>query len=152
MRIIAHLDMDAFFASLEEAGSEIFYGKPIVVGADPNSPAGEGKGRGVVSTANYKARAYGIHSALPITKAWQLSQIAQKQNKPPVVFLPVNAQRYGEVSEHIMRILQRHAVLVEQTSVDEAYIDLSFKKSLKQGEEICQRIKREILREENLTA
>ena len=91
VRIIGHLDMDAFFAAIEERDNPRFQGAPIVVGADPHSPAGEGKGRGVVSTANYKARAYGIHSALPITKAWQLSQIAQKQNKPPVVFFPVNA-------------------------------------------------------------
>ena len=66
IRIIGHLDMDAFFAAAEEREHEWLRGKPIVVGADPK----EGKGRGVVSTANYKAREYGIRSALPISKAW----------------------------------------------------------------------------------
>ena len=75
MRIIAHLDMDAFFASIEERDHPRFAGRPIVVGADPE----DGKGRGVVSTANYAARAYGIRSALPISTAWKFSEAAQKE-------------------------------------------------------------------------
>ena len=71
-RIIAHLDMDAFFASIEERDHSRYKGKPIVVGADPE----DGAGRGVVSTANYAARAYGIHSAMPISKAWRLAEMA----------------------------------------------------------------------------
>ena len=67
MRIIAHLDMDAFFAAVEERDNPRFAGLPIVVGSDPEG----GHGRGVVSTANYKAREYGIRSALPIGKAWE---------------------------------------------------------------------------------
>ena len=151
MRIIAHLDMDAFFASLEEAGSEIFYGKPIVVGADPNSPAGEGKGRGVVSTANYKAREYGIHSALPISTAWQLSQKAKAEGKPEAIFLPVDFERYGKASREIFKIIKKYSNLVEPASIDEFYFDLSFLSSLR-GEsgatdeaiQICQKIKKEI--------
>ena len=91
IRIVAHLDMDAFFASLEEAGSEIFMGKPIVVGADPKN----GNGRGVVSTANYKAREYGIHSAMPISRAWQLSEKAKAEGKPEAVFVQPDFERYN---------------------------------------------------------
>jgi DNA polymerase IV (DinB-like DNA polymerase) len=116
-RIIAHLDMDAFFASIEEADSPIFKNKPIVVGSDPK----DGKGRGVVSTANYKAREYGIHSALPISKAWQLSQEAKKQGKPEAVFLPVNFKRYTEVSDEIFKIIKNYSYLVEPASIDEFY-------------------------------
>ena len=89
-RIIAHLDMDAFFASVEERYTPRFRGLPIVVGSDHKN----GMGRGVVSTANYKAREYGIHSALPIAKAWQLSEEAKKQGKPEVIFLPVDFELY----------------------------------------------------------
>src|SRR5208337_5233544 len=73
MRLIGHLDMDAFFAAIEERDSPELKGRPLVVGADP---AG-GQGRGVVSTANYPARQYGIHSAMPISRAWKLSEAAR---------------------------------------------------------------------------
>jgi len=78
MRIIAHLDMDAFFASVEERDRLYLAGLPIVIGADPSG----GHGRGVVSTANYKAREYGIHSAMPISEAWRLSREAKALGKP----------------------------------------------------------------------
>ena len=106
MRIIAHLDMDAFFASLEEAGSPIFKGKPIAVGSDPKN----GVGRGVVSTANYKAREYGIHSALPISIAWQLSQKAKAEGKTEVVFLPVDFERYNKASNEVFEIIRKNVV------------------------------------------
>jgi len=144
MRIIAHLDMDAFFASLEEAGSPIFKGLPIAVGSDPNSPAGEGTGRGVVSTANYKAREYGIHSALPISVAWRLSQKAKSEGKPEVVFLPVDFERYNKASAKVLEIIREHSEVVEPASIDEFYFDLSFVKSWKKAEEICKKIKKEI--------
>ena len=105
MRIVAHLDMDAFFASLEEAASPIFKDKPIAVGSDPKN----GMGRGVVSTANYKAREYGIHSALPISVAWRLSQKAKAEGKPEVIFLPVDFERYNKASEEVFEIIKRHA-------------------------------------------
>lgn len=147
IRIIAHLDMDAFFASLEEAGSPIFKGKPIAVGSDPK----EGYGRGVISTANYKAREYGIHSALPISVAWQLSQKAKAEGKPEVVFLPVDFVRYEKASDDIFQIIKKHAEVVEPASIDEFYFDLSFLKSYKKAEEICKKIKEEIKNKLNVT-
>jgi len=140
MRIIAHLDMDAFFASLEEAGSPIFKGKPIAVGSDPKN----GNGRGVVSTANYQAREYGIHSALPISVAWQLSQKAKSQGKPEVVFLPVDFERYEKAHDEILEIIKKHSDLVEPASIDEFYFDLSFAQNYKRAEKICEKIKKEI--------
>ncbi len=132
MRIIGHLDMDAFFASIEERDNPRLRGKPIVVGADPLN----GRGRGVVSTANYAARAYGIRSALPITKAWEFSEAARRRGLPPAVFMAVDMEKYADVSRRIMEIMRdclaaaakagHAAVLIEQASVDEAYFDLSF--------------------------
>ena len=83
-RIVAHLDMDAFFAAIEERDNPRLKGLPIVVGADPM----EGHGRGVVSTANYKAREYGIRSAVPISKAWELSQKAKRAGLPEAAPYP----------------------------------------------------------------
>jgi DNA polymerase IV (DinB-like DNA polymerase) len=78
--------MDAFFAAIEERDNLQLRGLPIVVGADPRG----GKGRGVVSTANYRAREYGIQSAMPISQAWRFSEAARRRGKPPAVFLGVN--------------------------------------------------------------
>jgi nucleotidyltransferase/DNA polymerase involved in DNA repair len=147
MRIVAHLDMDAFFASLEEASSEIFKGKPIAVGSDPK----DGHGRGVVSTANYKAREYGIHSALPITTAWQLSQKAKTEGKPEVIFLPVDFEKYQAAHEKIFEIIKKHSEIVEPASIDEFYFDLSFAKNYKKSEEICRKIKKEIKKKLGVT-
>jgi DNA polymerase IV (DinB-like DNA polymerase) len=146
-RIIAHLDMDAFFASAEEAATPGLMGKPIVVGSEIH----DGKGRGVVSTANYKAREYGIHSAMPISTAWKLSEKAKGQGKPEVIFLPVDFALYNRVSENILKIIKKHAALVEQASIDEFYFDLSFLKSYKKAEEVCLKIKEEIRKKEKIT-
>lgn len=129
MRIIAHLDMDAFFAAVEERDRPRLKGLPIVVGSDPQ----EGKGRGVVSTANYKAREYGIRSATPITKAWQMSQEAKKQGKPEAVFLPPNFKKYSQVSGQVIAIIHKYSSLVEEASIDEAYFDLSESPLSKRG-------------------
>ena len=147
MRIVAHLDMDAFFASLEEASSPIFSGKPIAVGSDPKN----GTGRGVVSTANYKAREYGIHSALPISVAWKLSEKAKAEGKPEVVFLPVDFERYNAAHNEIFEIIKRHAEIVEPASIDEFYFDLSLAKNYKKAEQICIKIKKEIKKKLKVT-
>jgi len=146
-KIIGHLDMDSFFASLEERATPRFKGKPIVVGSDPK----EGKGRGVVSTANYKARAYGIHSALPISIAWQLSEQAKKAGKDEVIFLPSNFDLYERSSKSILEIIKKYSANVEQGSIDEFYFDLSFYKNFQEAEVICKKIKEEILEKEKIT-
>ena len=147
LRIIAHLDMDAFFASVEEAMTPSFKGKPIVVGTEPNN----GTARGVVSTANYKAREYGIHSAMPISFAWRLSEEAKNKGKEGVIFLPVDMELYSKVSQNILRIIKKYSDNVEQGSIDEFYFDLSFAKTLKKAESICQKIKKDIKNQERIT-
>lgn len=139
-RIILHIDMDYFFAQIEERENPQFKGEPVVVGADPK----KGKGRGVVSTANYEARKYGIHSALPISIAWRLC--------PNAIFLPVNMKLYQEVSERIMEILKNYSPIVEQVSLDEAYLDLSSQRNYKNTKQLAKKIKTEILEKEKLTS
>lgn len=160
MRIIAHLDMDAFFAAVEERERPYLKGAPVVVGADPQG----GKGRGVVSTANYAAREYGIKSATSIRKAWELSEIARKKGLPPVVFISSGFRKYGEVSQRIMAIVASHLKetrknlfekeppALEQVSVDECFFDLSFTGSLEHAREIAEVIKKDIKKKEKLTA
>jgi nucleotidyltransferase/DNA polymerase involved in DNA repair len=86
MRIIVHVDMDAFYAAVEERYNPALRGLPVAVGADPK----EGKGRGVITTANYLARKYGIHSALPIARAWRLAEAARRRGEPATVFIRPN--------------------------------------------------------------
>ena len=147
MRIIGHLDMDAFFAAIEERDRPRLQGKPIVVGSDPKG----GAGRGVVSTANYAARKYGIRSALPISTAWKLSEAAKAKGLPEAVFIGGDMEHYGQVSSEIMAIVREYVAHVEQASVDEAYLELSFTGSYEKAETLCQKIKQEIKRVEHLT-
>lgn len=143
-----HLDMDAFFAAIEERDTPAFRGVPLVVGADPL----KGKGRGVASTSNYLARAYGIHSATPISTAWRLSEAARRAGKPPVTFVSVDMQKYAGVSEKVMRMVRGFIPRVEQASIDEAYGDTSWTGSYEEAERLCRRLKAEILSKEQLTA
>ena len=147
-RIVAHLDMDAFFAAVEERDNPRLRGLPISVGADPQG----GEGRGVVATANYPARAYGIYSATPITRAWRLSEAARRQGKPPVMFLSVDMRKYREVSDRVMTIVHGFARVVEQASIDEAYFDLSNTGSYEEATAACRRMKDAIRTEEQLSA
>ncbi|MDD5568991.1 MAG: DNA polymerase IV [Candidatus Pacebacteria bacterium] len=146
-RIIGHLDMDAFFASLEERATPSFRGKPIVVGSDPK----EGKGRGVVSTANYKAREYDIHSAMPISRAWQLSEKAKSEGRERAIFVIPNFRLYVRSSNNVLNIIKKYSKLVEQASIDEFYFDLTPAKSYKKAEEIAKKIKEEIRKKEKVT-
>jgi DNA polymerase IV (DinB-like DNA polymerase) len=138
-RIILHIDMDYFFAQIEERENPQFKGKPVVVGADPKG----GKGRGVVSTANYEARKYGIRSGMPISKAWQLC--------PNAIFLPVNIELYQKVSDEIMEIVKKYSPVYEIVSLDEAYLDISFCKNWKEAENLGKKLKKEIFEKEKLT-
>lgn len=147
--LILHLDMDAFFAAIEERDNPYLKEKPIVVGADPK----EGRGRGVVSTANYEARKYGIHSAMPISQAYRLC--------PKAYFLPVNIEKYQKVSQNIFAILQKYSFLIEKISIDEAYLGLEEKKLCKDFKKddpyeaakiLAKKIKDEIFEKEKLTA
>ena len=147
MRIIAHFDMDAFFASIEERDNPRFKGLPVVVGADPRG----GNGRGVVSTAYYKARGYGIHSAQAISTAWRLSEAAKRQGKPATIFMGVNMEKYANVSGKVMTTIQKHIPKIEEAGIDEAYGDLSFAGSYAKAEAICKEVKSEIKKGEKLT-
>ena len=108
-RVILHIDMDAFYASVEQMDNPALRGSPVIVGGISN--------RGVVSAASYEAREFGVRSAMPIFKA--------KQRCPEGVYLPVRMNRYQEVSRQVMEILKRFSPLVEQVSIDEAYMDIS---------------------------
>ena len=138
-RIVLHVDMDSFFASVEIREKPELEGQPVVVGADPK----RGSGRGVVSTCSYEARKYGIHSAMPVSKAYKLC--------PDCVFLPVNMQLYKEVSSNVMQILRGFSEKFEQVSVDEAYLVPIDTMSFDDSVLFAHRIKDEIKRQEGIT-
>lgn len=139
-RIILHIDMDAFFPTIEERENPQFRGMPIIVGADPK----EGRGRGVVSSASYTARKFGVKSALPVSKAYELC--------PKAIFLPVNMELYQKVSEKIMKIVKKYSKTWEIASLDEAYLNISFLKNYQKAENLAKKLKKEILEKEKLTA
>ncbi len=112
-KVIAHVDMDAFFASVEQRDNPLLRGQPVVVGANPK----DGRGRGVVSTCSYEARKYGIHSAMPISTAYARC--------PTAIFLPVDMDRYQRASQKIFKILYDFTPDIEPISVDEAFLDLT---------------------------
>lgn len=138
-RIILHVDMDSFFASVEIREKPDFIGKPVVVGANPKG----GKGRGVVSTCSYEARKYGIHSGMPISRAYKLC--------PDAVYLPVNYPVYVRVSGEVIGILKGYAEKFQQVSIDEAYLDVSSIGSFEAAKELALEIKKEMVEKEKLT-
>src|SRR5437867_10410914 len=147
MRIIAHVDMDAYYASVEARYNPALRDKPVVVGADPK----EGHGRGVVEAASYAARRYGIRSAMPISRAWKLAEAARRKGEPEVVFVHGNRKLYSEVSERVMAILASAGDAFEEASIDEAYLDLSSLGSFEAAVERARALKREIAEREGLT-
>jgi nucleotidyltransferase/DNA polymerase involved in DNA repair len=136
-RTILHVDMDAFFASVEQRDHPQWRGKPVVVGGSTE--------RGVVSAASYEARAYGVRSAMPMRQARRLC--------PHAIFLPVRRRRYAQVSAQVMEILGSYTPLLEKLSIDEAFLDVTASTALfGPGPEIAAQIKRRIREELQLTA
>jgi DNA polymerase IV (archaeal DinB-like DNA polymerase) len=140
MRVILHVDLDAFFPSAEVRAHPELKGKPVIVGADPK----EGKGRGVVSSASYEARKFGIRSAMPISRAWKLC--------PEGIYLRPHFDLYITASNSIMRILKNHADKFEQGGIDEAYLDISSRvKDFDDAKEFAERLMEAVLDKEKLT-
>ena len=106
-RAILHIDLDAFYASVEQRDHPEYQGKPVIVGGSPDR-------RGVVATASYEARQFGVHSAMPSRTALRLC--------PSAIFLPARFEVYRAVSQQIMAIFHQHTALVEPLSLDEAYL------------------------------
>lgn len=112
-RIIFHVDLDAFYVSVEAREKPSLRGLPVVVGADPE----QGRGRGVVIACSYEARKFGLRSGMPISRAWRLC--------PSAVYLRPNFELYERVSEEVMETLRGFADSFEQTGIDEAFLDVS---------------------------
>lgn len=138
VRKIIHVDMDAFFASVEQRDNPLLKGKPVAVGGSPDK-------RGVVAAASYEARRFGIHSAMPSRTAIQRC--------PQLVFVRPRFEVYKEVSNKIREIFHRYTDLVEPLSLDEAYLDVTEnKRGLPSATLIAGEIKQAIFEETNLTA
>src|SRR5258708_10811489 len=128
--MILHVDMDAFYASVEERDRPELAGKPLIVGGTP-------QGRGVVAAANYAVRKFGVHSPMPASQALRLC--------PQAIVLPPRLGYHAEISEPIREILYRFTPLVEPISLDEAFVDVTGSELLfGPSAEIGRRIKREI--------
>jgi nucleotidyltransferase/DNA polymerase involved in DNA repair len=137
-RKIIHIDMDAFYASVEQGDNPALKGLPVIVGGDPEK-------RGVVSAASYEARVYGVHSAMPTSQAKRLC--------PHGIFLPVRMHRYREISEQIFKILQEYTPFLEPLSLDESFLDVTGSEKLFGPVlQIAKAIKRRILETTGLTA
>jgi len=137
-RSIIHVDMDAFYASVEQRDKPELRGKPVVVGAAPG-------GRGVVSAASYEARRFGVRSAMPSIQAQRLC--------PQAIFVPVDMPRYLQASRAVMGILGGYTPLLEQISVDEAFLDVTGSRRLfGSPEQIGRQIKQRIASELSLVA
>lgn len=136
-RRIIHIDMDAFFAAVEQRDNPSLRGLPVAVGYD--GP------RGVVSTASYEARPYGVHSAMPISRAKALC--------PDLRIVPCRFDAYKEVSQQIHAIFSRYTDLIEPISIDEAFLDVTHNKTgIPLGMDVAKRIKEEIFAATGLTA
>ncbi|MDA8242579.1 MAG: DNA polymerase IV, partial [Elusimicrobia bacterium] len=129
-RRIVHVDMDAFFAAIEQRDDPSLKGKPVIIGADPKG----GRGRGVVSTCSYEARKFGVRSAMPISEAWRRC--------PKGVYLRPDFRKYSEASEKVLAVFNEFTPDVEPVSIDEAFLDITRSAHLFGGPlETCRRIK-----------
>jgi len=138
---IVHVDMDAFFAAVEQRDNPSLRGKPVIIGASPR----KGTGRGVVSTCSYEARRFGVHSAMPISRAWRAC--------PDGIYLSPDMSKYSVESKKIMEILAAFSPVMEKISIDEAFLDCSGTEHLfGDSRALGQSIKEKILSERGLTA
>ncbi len=144
VRVIFHLDMDAFYASVEQRDNPQLRGKPVIVGAPPTQ-------RGVVCAASYEARKFGVRSAMPSSTAGRLC--------PKGVFVRPRMDHYRQESRHIMKLVGESGAIVEQMSIDEAYIDVSalcsasnLDEALRESVPFARELKRRIASERQLTA
>ncbi len=138
-RTILHVDLDAFFAAVEQRDRPELRGRPVIVGG------GGPDRRGVVSAASYEARTFGVHSAMPLRTAGRLC--------PQGVFLPVDGRKYQAVSREVMAILRRYTPQVQPISIDEAFLDVTGSRALfGDGPAIARRIKADVRSEVDLTA
>lgn len=140
-RKIIHMDMDAFFAAIEMRDNPSLKGKPVIIGQDPRLSGG----RGVVSTCNYEARAFGVHSAMSSKEAYERC--------PQAIFISGNYEKYQAVGQQVREIFHRYTDVVEPMSIDEAYLDVTKnKKGLTSAVKIAKLIQHDIWNELHLTA
>jgi len=139
-RIILHIDMDSFYASVEMQAHPELRNKPVVIGADPK----QGRGRGVVSTCSYEARGFGIRSAMPVSQAFVLC--------PQAIFLPPDIARYSAISAEVMTILKTCGFRFQQVSIDEAFLDVSPLGSFHDAAELAKHIQTTIEKKMGLTS
>ncbi len=128
-RCIVHIDADAFFAAVEQKDNPELRGKPVIIGHDPTS-------RGVVSTCSYEARAFGVRSAMPVSHAYRLC--------PHGVFVKPRMKRYQEISQAMFDIFDRYSPLIEELSIDEAFIDATGENGVKMACRIKKAVRQEL--------
>ncbi len=137
-RCVLHVDMDAFFAAVEQRDHPEWRGRPVIVGAPPDR-------RGVVSTCSYEARVFGVHSAMPSREAYRRC--------PQAVFVPPDMARYDQASRHVFAIFERFSPVIEPISIDEAFIDVTGARLLLgDGRSIAEKIRAAIRDEVHLAA
>lgn len=122
-------DLDAFYASIEQRDNREYRGKPVIVGGDPEK-------RGVVSTCSYEARAFGVHSAMPVKTAKRLC--------PQGIYLPVDMKKYKKVSAEVLSIYERYTPLIEVVSIDEAYLEVRGGEGLTTAQGIRKAVREEL--------
>ncbi len=138
MKVVMHVDLNAFFASVEERERPELRGKPVVIGALPK----EGNARGIVNTASYSARQFGIRSGMPVSEAYKLC--------PNAVFIKPDFEKIERVSDNVMNILKSYADKFEQGGIDEAYLDVT-SYGFEGAANVAHLIKEKIFESESLT-
>src|SRR5947209_19447759 len=139
-RIVMHCDINAFYPSCEVRRDRCLEGKHLVVGADPKG----GHGRGVVTPCSYEARKLGVRSGMPISQAYKLA--------PQAVYVTPDFELYGQTSERVMELLKSYATKFEQTSIDEAFLDVTDNcSSFEEARHLAEKIKENLLKVKGLT-